>query len=352
MDRREFLSGSACAMAMSGIGIALGDSYVNRPLSWGVLVHLGMNEWHEVPQRQTWPNLTDPALVKAVADEYNAADHVRFDETVWRRVTDAFVKAGVNQIVIDLGEGVRYPSHPELAVKGSWSPDRLRVELRRLRMLGLEPVPKLNFSTTHDLWLGVYQRMVSTRKYYQVVTDLIADVCEMFECPRYFHLGMDEETVSLQGEGQSLVVVRQGDLWWHDLRFLVDAVEKSGACAWVWSDRLCSHPKDEFFKNMPKSVVQSPWWYSGSLDPERNAVARSIVELAESGYDVVPCGSNCFGQEDGLSRLVSYCKPRFDQSHLRGFLMAPWLEMNAVFERRLCAAAGQVCRAREKWVEI
>ena len=45
-------------------------------------------------------------------------------------------------------------------MKGSWEPDRFREELRRLRGLGIEPIPKLNFSGCHDLWLKDYSRIL------------------------------------------------------------------------------------------------------------------------------------------------------------------------------------------------
>ena len=77
-------------------------------------------------------------------------------------------RAGMNMLVIDLGDGIRYESHPEIAVQGAWPPARLREELARLRALGLEPIPKLNFSTAHDAWLHDYSRMVSTPAYYKV----------------------------------------------------------------------------------------------------------------------------------------------------------------------------------------
>ena len=63
---------------------------------------------------------------------------------------------------VDVGEGLVYPSHPELVIEGSWSPDKLRAEVRRLRAMGVEAVPKLNFSTSHNGWLKQYRRMVST----------------------------------------------------------------------------------------------------------------------------------------------------------------------------------------------
>ena len=94
---------------------------------WGVLLHLGYNFWN---------------------DE-KAADFVRCDDAVWHQVTDRMAERRLNLLLIDLGEGVIYPSHPELAVNGSWSAEKLRGELERLRGMGIEPIPKLNFSAYH-----------------------------------------------------------------------------------------------------------------------------------------------------------------------------------------------------------
>ena len=96
-------------------------------------------------------------------------------------------------VVIDLGDGVRYESHPEIAVENASPVEQLREELARLRERGLEPIPKLNFSASHDIWLGPYSRQVSTEPYYAVCRDLIAEAIEIFDHPRLFHLGMDEE---------------------------------------------------------------------------------------------------------------------------------------------------------------
>ena len=351
LNRREFLSVSSMAGAAAFAGCASVSATSPKPepkFVWSELIHLGMNQWHELPMQQKWPNVTDPVIAKAIENEYNAADHVRFDESVWDRVSKKFKDAGVNQIVIDLGEALKYPSHPELAVKGSWSPDRLREDLRRLRIMGFEPIPKLNLSTSHDIWLKDYHRMVSTPKYYEVVKNLIHDVCEIFDNPRYFHLGLDEEVVEFQ-KGQKLVLVRKGDLWWNDVLFFVREVEKHGARAWVWSDYLRRHEPAEFLRRMPKSVVQSPWWYSGILDPKKNLPTKAMVRLAELGYDVVPCSSNCYGHPGAMESVVEFCRKTFDPAHVLGFQMAPWLEMNSVFEKRLFESADQLAAARLKW---
>jgi hypothetical protein len=352
MNRRDFLavSGMAGAAALTKCATASAAAVKPEPkFVWSELIHLGMNQWHELTMQQKWPNVKDPVIAKAIADEYNAADHVRFDESLWDCVSRKFKDTGVNQIVIDLGEAVAYPSHPELEVKGSWSPDKLRGELRRLRLMGFEPIPKLNFSTTHDIWLKDYHRMVSTPMYYQVVKDLIKDVCEIFDNPRYFHLGLDEETPNFQN-GQKIAIVRQGDLWWNDILFYVKEVEKYGARAWVWSDYLRRHEPEEFVRRMPKSVVQSPWWYIGNFDPEKNLPTKAMVRLAELGYDVVPCSSNCYSHPGAMDSVVEFCRKTYDPKHVLGFQMAPWLEMNKVFKKRWFDSAEQLAASRLKWL--
>ena len=114
-------------------------------ISWGLMVQLGHNMWGEEP-------LTGEPKTEEEMDKY-ARDFNRTDEALWHEVTSYAAKKGVNLLLIDLGEAMVYPSHPELAVKGSWSPEKMKLEIARLRSLGLEPIPKLNFSASHDAWL-------------------------------------------------------------------------------------------------------------------------------------------------------------------------------------------------------
>ena len=62
-----------------------------------------------------------------------------------------------------------YDSHPEIAVKNAWTPQRLRKEFQRLRDAGLEPIPKLNFSAGHDKPVATYVEL-EKRGYDQVPT--------------------------------------------------------------------------------------------------------------------------------------------------------------------------------------
>ena len=192
---------------------------------------------------------------------------IPFEEEAWEIIVNKAEELGFRQIVLDLGEGVRYGSHPELAKPGAWTRERVREEVRRLRDKGIELIPKLNFSATHHLWLGEYRRMLGLPKYYEVCRDLITEVSQLFDHPRFIHLAMDEEGDPQFFKKMDLVAYRQGELLWHDLRFLCDCVSDTGSKPWIWADIPFLYPEEFKKRFKPGSIVLSPWNYRG-LKPE------------------------------------------------------------------------------------
>ena len=276
---------------------------------------------------------------------------VQFDTSLWKDLVKQIAEAGMNMVLIELAEGVKYESHPELAIRGSWTTKRLKRELARLRDSGLEPIPALNFSAGHDFWLGPYARMLSTETYYAVVKDLIAEVMDLFDRPRLFHLGMDEEQYHDQ-EHYEYVVIRQYDLWWRDFYYLVGQVQRGGARPWIWSDYLWHHP-DVFWKKMPKSVLQSNWYYGDSfgLSKRRNTFAdriRCYLDLDRHGYDQVPTASN-FLNNVNVERTVRFCSKHVSPGRLKGFLVASWHPTIEARRADHIALINQARKALTKW---
>ena len=341
INRRDFISSAAGALALGGCSsVAKAVKNPEPKFIWSYLAHFGVNSWKDVPLETQDPSLPEKWLTRC------CANHVRFDEPSWGRISAALAKTGCNQIIIDLAEIVEDPSHPELAVKGSWSVEKLRKEVARLRGMGFEVIPKLNFSACHDTWLKDYHRMVSTRKYYQVCEDLIKDVAEMFDYPRYFHLGYDEETANHQRK-HLYAVCRQGDLWWHDFLWFAKVTEKTGCRPWIWSDYVWNH-KDEFLKRMPRSVLQSNWYYGANFDPskmgERGKHVESYEWLDKAGFEQVPTGSNwsCDTNFDGT---IKYCDAHCREHLLKGYMMAPWTRTFAIHEEKSMQAIDQLAAA-------
>lgn len=302
---------------------------------WAYLVHLSFNMWGD---RIEYPNF--------VGEHYEAQPYLRCDRSMWDSILEKMVESGLNMLVIDLGDGVRYESHPEIAVKNAWSTAQLREELQRIREMGIEPIPKLNFSTCHDMWLGRYSRMVSTEEYYQVCRDLIGEVMELFDKPRFFHLGMDEEDLANQRLFK-YVVIRQYDLWWHDFALLAREVEKHGGRPWVWSD-YCWHHLDDFLQHMPRSVVQSNWYYHEDFGDTVRAV-QAYLDLDAQGYSQIPGASN-WACDVSFPSTVEFCKERLSPDRLLGFLQTCWIPTLEPFREKHMHAIELVAEARRKTV--
>ena len=282
---------------------------------WSALIHVGTRMWGDRPE--------------------DLHCNLQFDEGVYHAITERMREIGMNMVILDIGESLVYPSHPELAIKGSWSPDRLHDEVVRLRKMGLEPIPKLNFSSTHDIWLGEYSRMLSTPTYYKVCEDVVRDVAEIFGKTRFFHLGYDEEAIGEQPK-RLYAAARQGSLWWHDLEWFLGLTASTGTRPWIWADSFWRHP-EEFAKRVPKSVMLSNWYYGRTFKEEgpferhyEKVRLHAYKALDKLGYEDVPCATNWLpSYYDTPENLVNwpmtvdYCRKNLS-SHLKGFMMAPW----------------------------
>jgi len=278
-----------------------------------------------------------------------------FDDDLWDYIVDECEKTGINNIVICIGGGIEFASHPELSLKGAWTRKKLRDEIKRCRKKNINLIPKLNFSTPHNMWMGEYSRMVSTSVYYKVCNDLIKEAYELFEHPKYIHIGMDEEDAR-HAERNEWAMYRQGELYWHDIRFLVDCVKDTGATPWMWADPLFDHPDDykKYFE--PDEVILSPWYYNAfrkenwtpvssrevyvayynqdryanmgiqyvEEDPFLVNIRNLAIPLLNDGYIYVPCASVCNKCDCNTSEVVEYFKENTPDNQLLGFITAPW----------------------------
>ncbi|MCD6220828.1 Tat pathway signal protein [bacterium] len=306
---------------------------------WGYLIHLGYNMWEDHgDEHRIHP---DEKI------DYPPRTHLRCREDVWDFFVEKLPEYGINLLVIDIGEGIRYESHPELAIDGSWDIEKFKKKLKTIKESGIEVVPKLNFSTTHDVWLGKYSRMVSTDIYYGVCRDLIEEVVEIFDRPKFFHLGMDEETYGHQ-RGLEYVVIRQYDLWWKDLYFLVDVVERNNVCAWIWSDYIWNH-REEFLKKMPKTVIQSNWYYGIDFNLD-NVYVKAYIELERAGFKQIPAGSN-HSYFENFEKTVEFCKENISSKNLIGFLQTVWRPTVKEWSENHLKAMEAVKIAKERYFQ-
>lgn len=292
---------------------------MKNDLIWAHLMHLGFNMWQDPVEKDGIKARITGGHAK------NATDYLLCEKDVWKKTTNELANNRCNTIIIDLAEGVCYDKYPELAVRGSWTKKELGDEVLRLKAMGFEVVPKINFSAGHNVWMGRLGRMVSTPEYYQFCDDIIDEMCELFDNPKYFHIGMDEEVFSIQ-QNQNLCIIRHGDLYWHDIFKLVRRCEKNGARPWMWADYFwhSDESKQSFKDNMTKEILCSNWYY-GDFEEKGwlERVYSAYEELNELGFDQVPAAGN-YRCKDNLKLTVEHSLKTISPDFLKGFMMTTW----------------------------
>ena len=309
---------------------------------WGYYINLSYHMWDdELSPPRGW-------YIDRAYTENNDTD-----VNTWDKVVRYAAECGYNTLLIDVGDGVRYETRPEISAPDAWDKDFFKKKLDEARALGLEPIPKLNFSCGHHTWLKKYRRMVSSPEYYAACSDLIGELCELFDSPRLFHLGLDEESAG-PFKYREAVICRGEELWWHDCNFYFGEAEKHGARPWVWSDYYWHH-SDSFAKNMSKNALQSNWYYARFTEfPEgdiRNKRISAYEELDALGFDQVPCVSTCRGFDgaiDNCYQTLYHAKNKLAEERVKGFLMAPWRPTKPLEEHYLKDAALRLYDARKR----
>ncbi len=296
---------------------------------WSYTIQLGFNMWRD----ETSEAENNGEFQCQSTGHYQK--EMLTDRATWRTVVDQLPDFGINMLVIDLGEGVQYESHPELSTVGAWSREELRAELSRIRSLGLEPIPMLNFSSYHDAWLQQYSRMKRSETYRRVVKDLIDEVASLFDHPRFFHLGMNEEDLLDPAHGRlwwQNSYTREGMMprapkdWWEDLSYYISCVESNGARPWIYGDYYYDHPEG-WEERLPKSCVISHGWFErillredGSYPPRRPYEAYRDAHAM--GYDQIPVGSDWTCQVNMAQLVYQYMECGYVNEHLLGFNVA------------------------------
>ena len=292
---------------------------------WAFLLHLSFNMWEDCLNPEYGYRRYEPFL--------------RVDEQLWNDAVEALSKAGANMLVIDLGDAVKYRRHPEIAVNDAWPVSRLEEEIKRLRSIGIEPIPKLDFSSSHDTWMGEWSHMVSTPEYYEFCGDMIDEVSEIFGYPRFFHIGMDEESVRYQNAHQ-YVVQRLNEEWWADFFFLKECVDRNGSRTWIWPDYMLwnqyfvYNKPGQFFEKMPHDVVQSNWYYSEEFEPINKNI-QGYLDLDAYGFDQIPTGSFHRDNAANFGNTVDFCSKHLRADHLLGFMQTVWMPATEDYRWRI-----------------
>ena len=100
---------------------------------------------------------------------------------------------------------------------------------------------------------------------------------------------------------------------------------------------------------MPKSVLQSNWYYGTDFmdekDPHQKTRAAAYELLEKAGFDQLPTGSNCYNNKN-LGLTVPFCRKVIAPERLKGFMTAPWCATRADRMERFIGGIDQLMEAK------
>jgi hypothetical protein len=138
------------------------------------------------------------------------------------------------------------------------------------------------------------------------------------------------------------------------LYFYINTVENKGVRPWVWSDYQWNNP-EEFYKKMPKSVVQSNWYYSPKFnldtvtDGQRKQI-KAYSDLEREGYDQIPTASfHTNDRPKSIGNTVKYCSEHIDDKRLMGFMQTFWMPTIEQNRTRILKGIDLIGEARKNY---
>ncbi|MBN1250465.1 MAG: hypothetical protein JXC32_22570, partial [Anaerolineae bacterium] len=207
------------------------------------------------------------------------AEEQPFDLALGLDVVDAMAGAGLNCLVVDCADGVRYASHPELARHYSVPMATLVQLTARAREHGIEVVPKLNFAQSglhrHNHWFRPHNDLFDSDRYWALAFEVIDELINVVQPSRFFHVGMDEDHW------------RSYDQYVAAIQTLHGGLAKRGLRTLIWNDSACLWPQAAIHRDKslaaearaPKEVVHIVWDYNGA---DEGILSR----VKDAGFDL------------------------------------------------------------------
>jgi len=213
----------------------------------------------------------------------NKAIEKPFDPRLAAEILRALADQGFNMLLIGVSDGVRYRSHPELARPYSRPMSVLRDLAGQASALGLEVVPKLNFSRSeinhHNQWMRrrgqEWHEQFDDEAFWKLGFDAVDEVIGACQPPHFFHVGMDEDHDRSQKQ------------YVQAIRTLRSGLKKRNLRTICWSDSALDYASGQVYREkseaaertLPHDIVRLLWNYWAIPARQMRAIRKQGFEL-------------------------------------------------------------------------
>jgi hypothetical protein len=261
---------------------------------------VGIDGQAEPADIKDWPTIDTRVLYHEVSPL--SGPMVSSEQTL-EFIDRVVARSRINMLILELKGGYQSAVHPEISrAKGAWSRAELEAVIERARSHGIEVIPALN-TPAHARWIGTAHpelleeetavllctRHPDTRT---LVEDLYNELIEIFDQPRFVHIGHDEIGWRTHRKHESQRCVRcQGTPRWQllaeDLVWHHKTLAALGAKPMLWSDMLVegwNGKQDGIYRatnRIPEAIRSDFWVMSWSR------IGDTIGTLTPKGYTVI-----------------------------------------------------------------
>lgn len=121
-NRRKFIKQLA-ATGVAGYmpSMLFSQKVLSQNMIWANMLSLHYNRSDNTPPEYRSPvfETNDCRETWQWARQYRS--FLTFDETVWNTLLEEMVVAGMNMVVLNIGDGIKYECHPEIAVENAYT---------------------------------------------------------------------------------------------------------------------------------------------------------------------------------------------------------------------------------------
>ena len=196
----------------------------------------------------------------------------------------------------DQGCAMVFPSHPELATSGAFTPDEMRDFIKAAKKHGISVIPELE-SLGHTRFitncrgyrkLGGKQGSAikfnsldpNNREVRALLKDLLADIAAIFPA-EVIHAGLDEVDMSALPGFRGVSRADQWKAFARHAAWVHEEIRKLGRRPAMWGDHILHSPK--MAGRFKKDVLIFDWHYNAPLDN------GSLLFFLDRGFEVWGC---------------------------------------------------------------
>ena len=227
-----------------------------------------------------------------------------YDQRVALEVMRKMADTGMDMLVLDVGDAVKFKAYPQLHRPYSVPLSTYRALVKQAQGMGLTVIPKLNFARgddMHNAWMHPFDELVNIETYCRHAVQMILELSEGLNI-RYFHIGMDEDD-------------RDAETFANTIKEIHDELARRKIRTIIWADverRFARHQKFlAAYPVLPRDIIMMPWGYL------TKSSAAWIRKFNEEGFETWGC---CGGDAENVRMWVKDLR----ENNGKGLLASCW----------------------------